>query len=269
MVEVYGIGGGNGVGKTELATRLHETADSYEHIEFSGVVAEVANRWLKTAPNTVAADISEESEIASALNRWIDDLPAAIYGVLGVDAEPDQFRIDPNESEYNTMHYKLVDYAKTTFTDGQEVYITAENEKQHADLLKWLGYSVRECVDSYAWSEEVRRRIGQICNNNSPEIITACGVRFIEDVEAIKNAIPEARSRTIELRRSSAAEKHTYSTETSLRGTDVVINNDGSLEQLRRVAPRLRDSDYRYIKLRQRRRSHASDSTGYTQEANS
>lgn len=231
-MEIYGIAGGNRSGKSTFAEYLKQTSETYEHLEFSDVVRDVANDWLETLPD-IRSEASE-SELIEIANTWLYDLPSILEDKLSVESTAEEFLIDPDDSEqYKTMHSKLIDYLKRFTDDKPKEYIDRENKYEHVEILQWLGHSTREIIDEDIWTEAVRKRI-KATEREDIELLTIGGVRYESDAKFVRSL----GGFVVKILRNEADSLHDYATESAYKTweADLTVHNDGSLAQLRRAA---------------------------------
>lgn len=245
-MDIYGLAGGNKTGKSTLAEFLHETAVLSEHIEYSDLIREVANRWLETLPQI--PDEADEFELISIANSWIYDLPDALGAVLQIETEAHHFVIDEDDTErYRNMHSRLIEYLNSLANVAPGIYIERENKIEHLAILQWLGYSTREFISPTIWPVEMRRRVAALQQDDT-EVLTIGGIRYEQDAGLIRDLGGiAAKVYRIEVEKS-----HTYHTETAANQwvADVDIINNGNLEQLRKAATVLRAVDLGEISVK-------------------
>jgi hypothetical protein len=181
-MQLVGITGGIGHGKSTLAVDLAACAPKSKHFESSGIIIEVINAWRSARP-LFPTDSSIEQ-----INHWLQSLPAALKSVVHTAASQADLRLTTERLKSYPEHYqKLLEYLLIARdkTQLQEEQITAENKRDHRALLQWLGGYLPKMVDEGIWFDEIIRRVAGL---KDVDLATVGGVRYVADAERIKRA---------------------------------------------------------------------------------
>lgn len=230
---IAGLTGGIGHGKTTFSSLLAEQARNSVHFESWELVAEVANALRNESL------VHPSSDNMEAINEWLNPLPDIISWTLHIDCNYNDIRLRAIDVADHPEYYaKLFEYLILMSEQPEllTVEITTESKEIFRPLLQWLGGYMFTKLGG-VWYGEIARRIGHL-RSNGLDVVTVGGVRFPDDAERLRNAggvildiqrptLPELDSLEITERDRTMIEP------------DVVIRNDGSLEQLSSCAEKV------------------------------
>jgi hypothetical protein len=233
-MQIVGITGGIGHGKTTFGADLAAHATSAKHFESSDVIIEVANAW-----RAARGSLPPSSKI-NDINAWLQTLPEAITQITHVktDAETLELTFERlvDHPEYYTKLFQYLDELRAE-PDMQTGVIDISNKQAHRALLQWLGGYLAKVIDEGLWFDELIRRIRQLSN---VALVTVGGVRFPADadrIHAVGGVIIEVQRPTV----SQADIQDVTERERQDIKADVLIINDSDLEALKRAAAHFYD----------------------------
>ncbi|MDB5169326.1 MAG: hypothetical protein JWO41_682 [Candidatus Saccharibacteria bacterium] len=229
---ITGITGAIGHGKTTLAQALVTASGQGENFESSDIILEVANA-LRALPIDHPAPTDLE-----AINEWLAFLPPILHDITHVNVPESAFVLTKQKLAKDTALYeKLFEYLAfmahcPNFTRAA---ITVENKHRYRALLQWLGgYCVLK-VHPTIWFDELVRRVQATKGLN---LTTIGGVRFPSDAESLRSVdgVIIAVQRPLH---GSADSADITERERSQIIPDITVINDGTIEQLQRLASTL------------------------------
>ena len=230
---IIGLTGAIGSGKTTFGNFLGEQADRHLHLESSWLIMQVANdlRLHNARPIPASDDIA-------AINRWLAVLPAILEERVHRSVAFGDIALSEHEVKHHPDYYaKLFEYLALLEQDtsiGKEV-IDVANKTKHRAILQWLGGYLAKRVAGDIWYRELIERGG---GEPGVDILTLGGVRFPADAGAIR----EYGGIIIGLIRPAQSEqdmKDITERERALIIPDIAVSNDGTIEQLQKVAEQI------------------------------
>lgn len=228
-MQIIGITGAIGHGKTSLAKSLARIEPNSLQLESSQLLIELANLW-RAEPG-----IAPKPNDLSAINNWVSKLPPYITRVLSVICQPGQLEISAQAVAEEPLKFaKLFSYldALNKKPELTKEPITAKNKAVFRPILQWLGSFLAERVGSEVLYSELIRRAK---NTSGIKLCTIGGLRYPSDADVIKRA----GGTIVNIVRPSVAEADSQDPTEALRHSivaDVTIVNDGSLKQLEHAA---------------------------------
>lgn len=226
---IVGLTGNIGSGKTTFGSYLGEASGSHEHGESSDVIIEVANAW-----RTVSHPISQE---LMAVNDWLAQIKPILKHLARAEVDSEHLTLSTKKLAEKADHFdKLLEYLNQV-QNGQlhaSELIESSNKDIYRPLLQWIGGYFAKVIDGELWFKELLRRYGK----SEIELLTLGGVRFPADANCIKKAggyiVKIERPSIEELDPGDLTER-----EKSLIEPDIIVQNDGSLDDLKQAAANL------------------------------
>lgn len=230
-MQIIGITGAIGHGKTSLAEAFLSVEPKSLHLESFYVVAEVAD-----ALHEKLSDVPDATDLA-AINDWLAHLPDILQKALHLHAKPlpivlDSQTIQTAPADYDKLFAHIRNLAANPDLARQK--ITAANKQAYRPILQWLGGYVTTHIDARAWYQELIRR-AQAAAEDGVELVVIGGVRFPNDASVLH----EAGGKVIEIVRPGATQpdmSDPTERERELIKADCMVVNNGSLEDLRAIA---------------------------------
>ncbi|HVV67246.1 MAG TPA: hypothetical protein VHB72_04235 [Candidatus Saccharimonadales bacterium] len=227
---IVGLSGGIGSGKTTLADYLAALPYRSEHWESWQLIAEVATALRAGMQGSPSPDN------IGAITLWLKPLPQILSAVCHKSTTLEQLHL--SEADFNTepkRYAKLLQYhaLMQSRPELQKVAITAQNKELFRPLLQWLGGYLAATCGGDIWYGEIVRRIQQ---QKDIEVAIIGGVRFPADAACIT----QAGGIVLGIIRPDLESRDTDDpTERERSGvkTDAVVYNDGTLEELQKLAP--------------------------------
>lgn len=228
-MQLIGITGAIGHGKTSLADAFSSFVPRYLQLESGQLVAQLADLWQEHLK-----DIPKSNDI-EAINRWLNELVLAVKQVLNAECRPGGLRISAEQIEQSPLKFVkfktyLEELAKNPALASTK--INAGNKESYRPLLQWLGGFLVERIGGDVWYKELVRRAK---NTDGIDLCTIGGVRYPTDADVIH----DADGIILKISRPSVPEADLLDPTEQQRqtiATDVTIINNGSLLQLESVA---------------------------------
>jgi hypothetical protein len=227
---IVGLTGAIGSGKTTFGTFLNAQAARPCHLESSELIIEVANDLLQqtavTFPSTTAI---------STLNQWLALLPIILEDRVHRHVDWEALQLTDQDIEKHPEAYrKLFEYIESQLAKRRQgnTAISAANKSEHRAILQWLGGYLAKRVDGAIWYRELIERGKAL---PGVDLLTLGGVRFPADADCIR----QHQGVIVELVRPSQASQDITDITERERGLitpDISVVNDGTLEQLERLA---------------------------------
>lgn len=228
-MQIVGVTGSIGSGKTTFAQFLADNAGRSKHFESWQLIAEVANAFRVSAPQHPASTDIE------AINAWLQALPPIVAQVCHKPVEFEQIRLTAIKLREAPDNYaKLLQYLElmSAQPELQAVEITEVSKETFRSLLQWLGGYFVKTVGTGIWYDEIIRRIQ---NENNLDLATVGGVRFPGDARRVTHA----GGSIISIDRPSIGTQDAAEITERERGLivpDTTIVNDAGLSELRSTA---------------------------------
>lgn len=181
-MQIVGVTGSIGSGKTTFAQFLANSAGRSKHFESWQVIAEVANIF-----RAVTQHHPKSTDIV-AINAWLQALPPIVSDVCRKPVEFEQIRLTAVKLREAPDNYaKLLEYLELMASQPelQTVQITEESKETFRSLLQWLGGYFVKTIDTGIWYDEIIRRIRL---ESDLDLATVGGVRFPGDARRITHA---------------------------------------------------------------------------------
>ena len=226
---IIGITGPICHGKTSFGKALQKLEPRSVHYESFQVIADLADAWLKMAPELPSPD-----DIGS-INDWLQKLIPVLNQEFAVNATYPDVKIDRAMVQSKPDQYqKLFDFLAQPPT--QETTITEENKEYFRPLMQWMGNYFVAKIDFGIWYKKILRQIKEE-EAKGATMATVGGLRFPQDAAILKDA-----GATIVLieRPNAPTPDEDDPTERQRRNimTDTSIINNGNLLDLEAVASR-------------------------------
>jgi hypothetical protein len=227
---IVGLSGGIGHGKTTFAEFLAESSPKSQHYESSDLIIAVANDLC------LKASIRPDPGDILAINSWLTPLPAILQKQVGI--LPPLEKIVINQQSYQSepeLYTKLNEYLALIKQNPELANATIDksNKIQFRSIQQWLGgYLVLKLGG--IWYEEIVRQIRSLQNI---DLVTVGGVRFPSDGMTLQ----QAGGVIVGIDRPVSERDVTDLTERERQAisVDIMIHNNGTLEQLRKCADKL------------------------------
>lgn len=226
-MKLVGVTGAIHHGKTSLADSLQNLEPASEIMESSGLISEVANKWLAKLET-----IPEDSHDLNAINNWLKAFIPISQEHLHTDLDWDDIRLTDESCQSDpTMYVKLFNYLEQLKAEPERIKtpIDADNKTWHRPLLQWMGGYFAIKSDGI-WYREIALRAKQ-AETNGCQLFIASGLRFLSDEREVRKAggiiIGVERPNAEELDIEDPTER-----ERRQIHSDALVINDGNLEQL-------------------------------------
>lgn len=230
-MQIIGITGAIGHGKTSLAKSFLRQIHGSKHTESSYLISRVANELNKHYVTTqpTVTDIA-------AVNAWLANLPAILQEVAHYTAPIPPIRIEQQhwlqkDPDYQKLGEYLELVAQNHSLIAQE--IQEENKETYRPILQWLGGYVTKHINPTLWYDELLR-IAKEVEAQGCTLFIIGGVRFPSDAQVIRNA----GGKVIAIERPDVKHLDTADPSEAYRSmvpVDVTIFNDGALGALDHV----------------------------------
>lgn len=181
---IIGMTGPISHGKSTFASALAELEPSLIHLEFSIVVARVAN-----ALHAALSQIPDPYDVTE-LNNWLRSLPAVLLETLHTKTTFDDIKLDQVSIELHPVEYqKLIMHVENLKKHPElaRQAITLENKETYRPFLQWLGGYLVQKVDAGIWQKEIVRMIYDAASTGV-KICIVGGLRFPSDAAALRQA---------------------------------------------------------------------------------
>lgn len=183
-MNLIGLTGAIGHGKTSLANAFSIADASTVHLETSSVIIELANAWHATLETPF------DPYDINALNDWLRKLPSIIETMLDVECPPEVVALNPSQVEKHPDEYqKLILHAENLRRDFTLAHnqITPENKEVYRPLLQWLGGYLVAHLNVGIWFNELIRR-AQKASTEGAALVVIGGLRFPADATIVRAA---------------------------------------------------------------------------------
>lgn len=232
---VVGLTGGMGQGKSTVGQALRELAgvDYKADLEASYPISEVANAWMETWPKPLI--LPSDQSVVGLANDLIKTFPDILQRLTGKELSYEAMRIDDGDPESLKLHNRLIAYlehylslSSAELAAQLPTPIFEQNKRLHRTLLQWIGGVTIEQGVPTVWSDLLDRRIKQLAERGY-KLVTVGGIRYDHDAAMIKSN----GGIILRVERPNSTTSSDV-TETAMSGVkpDVVLHNDGTLEQL-------------------------------------
>jgi hypothetical protein len=180
---IIGMTGPISHGKSTFANALHDLEPKTVHLEFSIVVARVANSL-----HAVLTKVPDPYDVQQ-LNDWLKSLPAILLETVHTHANYEQVRLDPVLIDQHPVEYqKLIMHVENLrhHPELARQVITLENKETYRPFLQWLGGYLVERIDPGIWHREIVRMTYEAQSAGTALCIIG-GLRYPDDAAAIRN----------------------------------------------------------------------------------
>lgn len=182
-MQIFGITGPIGHGKTTLANALMTLTTPAIHIEPSDIIAEVANEWFATFPKELLVDPIDYA----LLNQWTTDLATVVsHQIKYVD--PNQLRITHDqvigESKYYFKLFMYINLIRQGVIPFAEPIVTANKDK-HRPILQWIGGFMVHRTEQGIWFDHIARLLKK-AEADGIRLGVVGGVRYPYDASVIR-----------------------------------------------------------------------------------
>lgn len=236
---LVGLTGSINSGKTTFGEYLAESDGSSKHWESWQLVAQVANRLR------LSQDWHPQANNIDRINLWLEQLPSVLADICHIDLPLDRIQFSESQLRANPDQYaKLLEYLELVRRRPElsDVIISEGNKDLFRCILQWLGGYLHKQSGANIWYDEI---ICQVMAEHDLTLATIGGVRFPGDAETVKSVggsiILLKRENHIIKDQADVTER-----ERDLIQADIVVLNNGSLNELRLVATTV----YRDLKLK-------------------
>lgn len=184
-MQILGITGAIGHGKTSLAKAfLREIPDS-SYTESSLLISEVANKlnwhYITLRPSTKSL---------SGLNAWLAMLPEILKDVANYQGNIKPVHLtDPQTLTSDPDFIKLAEYLDMVEANHALVMqpINPDTKELFRPILQWLGNYVTKHIDPNLWYSELIRQ-AKLAEVDGTKLFVIGGVRYPSDAQQIHDA---------------------------------------------------------------------------------
>lgn len=233
-MELIGITGPIGHGKTTFAGALLELESPALHLESNMPIIEIASAWQLALPQAF------DPHDVTALNEWVRELPNILQDLFGIQTTYEALKIHPETAMAAPIEYeKLLHHAALLVSEpGLALQrITPENKELYRPLLQWLGSYLPPRIDEGMWYREIVRRAKEF-EKSGGKLCVSGGIRYPIDAQIWR----DAGGTVLKVHRPDKRE-HDLSDPTERQRNDIVadsvIVNNGTIDDLQRLAPRV------------------------------
>lgn len=236
MGQIIGITGAIGSGKSTFAAFLRDMEPDHAAYESGEVIAEVAEDFNRALSGELAFETTTDNiELTNQALIWFIE---SISEKLHHEVTWNQLAITKHQlAAHPELFEKLFIYLAAVKKEPQllDQRITTNNKELYRPVLQWLGGYLIAKINSTIWYDEIFRRIGQ--HDADKNLVTIGGVRTPDQAACIR----EHHGLVVGVERQGLAADNTDVTEASRSDIvpDIIIHNNGSLEQLQTAAERL------------------------------
>lgn len=230
-MQIIGITGAIGHGKTSLAKSFLRQVKGSKHTESSYLISRVANElnkhYLTSQPRI--------DDLAS-INAWLSNLPDILRDVAHYEKEIPPIRVEQQHLlDKDPDFQKLGEYIRTVTENHALIAqdITEDNKESYRPILQWLGGYVTKHISPTLWYDELLRLGNQVEAEGCPLFVIG-GVRFPSDGQVIHNA----GGKVVAIERPNMKHQDKNDPSEAYRAmvpVDTTIFNDGALGALDHV----------------------------------
>lgn len=242
---LVGMVGGARQGKSTVGEELRRLAgvDVKADLEFSYPIGQVADLWVKEWPTSVLESGLPVREIA---NKLIPLLAQPVKTVTSFDIDPNVLLIDETPEAAEKAN-RLLSYLEKFIEAGSNridefpTPITPDNKVLHRSLYQFIGARLIDEVDvgegSDIWVKVIEKRIVTL-KERGYSLVTVGGTRYPHQQEMIRRN----GGVIINVERPGIAEDNDVTEQAGARKlADIVVENNGSLEELNDAVGKLYD----------------------------
>lgn len=230
-MNIIGITGAIGHGKTSLAKAFLRQVNPARHTESSILISKVADKL-----NQKYALTQPSANDNAAINAWLSNLPDILREMLHYSGDIKPIHFAPSQAILSDPDFqKLAEYLQQVEQNhaliAQE--ITPGNKDDYRAILQWLGAYVTKHIGPTLWYDELLRQAHQ-AEADGFRLFVIGGVRFPSDAQVIH----QAGGKIVAIERPDKQhEDMTDPTEAyrSLVPVDTTVINDGTLGALDHV----------------------------------
>ncbi len=239
MGYVIGITGDIGSGKSTFAALLRSMEPSHAIYETSELISEVAEDFNRALSGELAFETTTNNvELVNQALIWF--IEAISERLHQDDVVWNQLAITKhNLAAHPELFEKLFVYLDAVKKQPSmlDTRITTENKNQYRPLLQWLGGYLVAKISSGIWYDELFHRIG--LHDADKSLVIIGGVRYPNDAAAVRSH----GGIVLGVERPGLAADVADITESSRSQIqpDVLVHNDGSLDELQKLAERFWD----------------------------
>lgn len=238
-MKLVGICGAIGSGKSTFAELLTAVDPAHSlHMETSGLIIELANTFNATLDEHFE-DLNHTDNLIPLCNTLIEALIPQLSAMAGQKLDIDQLGIDPEDALVHPEWYeKLFVY----LSQAQQLpsmlreEVSAANKNNYRPLLQWIGgYFLYKLNNRLLWYEELLKRAHAAGSAIQLVIVTA--PRQPSEAEFVQ----AEGGKVLKIVRKGLISDNTDVTERPVDDIepDIIVNNDGSLEDLQKTAEKL------------------------------
>ncbi len=233
-MNVIGLTGPIGHGKTSFAIALSKVEPSSKIFESSQVIAEIVKELhakLQTIPNSTDLD---------SINAFTGLLCQIVNETFDYDIDNKQLEITKKQLDSKPIEFKkLFDYFDLLRNQPEILNqgVTIKNKSTLRPILQWLGGFLPSRIDRAMWFKELVRRI-YLAKKEGCRLVIVGGIRYPIDAETLR----QTGAIIIEIVRPSLAETDIDDpTERERHNIEVdsQVINDGTLSDLDQAATHL------------------------------
>jgi len=223
-------------GKTTFAELVSEIYPDSFNIETSEIITEVADAFHEKMP------IPPLENDIEWMNKWLTFLPPILKDIVHVDTTYGQLKFTQTDVEENFKQYEKFFLHSANLTKNPDLAnhkITIENKDSYRPILQSLGSLLIYKVSGDIWSNEIAQRLNKAKELGAPIAIVG-GLRYKNDELAARkyggHIVDIFRPGMPEIDINDPTERERSSIQ-----ADIKINNDGTIDEFRKLTMNLLD----------------------------